>query len=69
MIHRLGTFAYAPQLYYAVDKQTGANAYFDVTSGNNQYYPATRGWDYTTGLGTPNLANFDQAEYNTLAGS
>ncbi len=66
-IQRLNTFGYAPQLYYAADKQAGGNAYFDVTSGNNLYYPATPGWDYATGLGTPNLANFDQAVSNTLA--
>jgi kumamolisin len=56
-----------PQLYYAVaDEKAGGNAYFDVTSGDNLYYPATPGWDFATGLGTPNLANFDQAVFNTL---
>jgi hypothetical protein len=66
-IQRLGTFGYSPRLYYAVaDRNAGANAYFDVTSGNNLYYHATPGWDYTTGLGTPNLASFDQAVSNTL---
>ncbi len=67
-IQHLGTFGYSPRLYYAVaDKHAGGNAYFDVTSGNNQYYHATPGWDYTTGLGTPNLASFDQGVSNTLA--
>ena len=61
-IQRLDTFGYSPRLYYAVaDSNAGGNAYFDVTSGNNLYYPATVGWDYPTGLGTPNLGNFDQA--------
>ncbi len=64
-MQRLGTFGYSPRFYYAVaDKHTGGNAYFDVTSGNNQYYPATTGWDYTTGLGTPNLPDFDEAVSN-----
>ncbi len=67
-IQHLGTFGYAPQLYYAVaDKHAGGNAYFNVTSGNNLYYPATTGWNYPTGLGTPNLVNFDQAVSSTLA--
>ena len=66
-MQHLNTFGYSPQLYYAADKQAGGNGYFDVTSGNNLYYPATPGWDYATGLGTPNLANFDQAVSNTLA--
>jgi subtilase family serine protease len=67
-IQRLGTFGYSPRFYYAVeDKNAGGNAYFDVTSGNNLYYPATPGWDYATGLGTPNITNFDRAVSNTLA--
>jgi subtilase family serine protease len=67
-IQRLGTFGYSPRFYYAVaDKNAGGNAYFDVTSGNNLYYPATPGWDYTTGLGSLNLAGFDQGASNTLA--
>jgi len=44
-IKRLGKFAYSPQLsYLAYDGNNGMNAYFDVTSGNNLYYPATPGW-------------------------
>ncbi len=67
-IQRLGTFGYSPRFYYAVaDKNIGGNAYFDVTSGNNLYYPATPGWDYPTGLGAPNLASFDQAVLKSLA--
>src|SRR5216683_6485783 len=34
----LRTFGYSPRLYYAVaDSNAGANAYFDVTNGNNLY--------------------------------
>jgi kumamolisin len=67
-IQHLRTFGYSPRFYYAVaDENAGGNAYFDVTSGNNLYYPATPGWDYSTGLGTPNLASFDQAALKTLA--
>ena len=66
-MQHLDTFGYAPQLYYAAYKQAGGNGYFDVTSGNNLYYPAAPGWDYPTGLGTPNLANLDQAVSSTLA--
>ncbi len=69
-IEHLHTFAYSPRLYYQVaEKEAGSHAYFDITSGNNQYYPATPGWDYTTGLGTPNLGDFDQAVSNMLASS
>jgi subtilase family serine protease len=67
-IQHLHTFGYSPQLYYTVaGKNAGGNAYFNVTSGNNLYYPATPGWNYATGLGTPNLVSFDQAVSSTLA--
>ncbi len=67
-IQHLRTFEYSPRFYYAVaDEHAGGNAYFDVTSGNNLYYPATPGWDYPTGLGAPNLASFDQAVLKSLA--
>ncbi len=67
-IQHLHTFGYSPQVYYAVaDKHASANAYFNVTSGNNLYYPATPGWNYPTGFGTPNLVSFDQAVSSTLA--
>jgi kumamolisin len=66
-IAHVGIVGYGPQLYYAVaDEKAGGNAYFDVTQGDNLYYPATSGWDFATGLGTPNLANFDQAVFMTL---
>jgi kumamolisin len=45
-IAHVGIVGYGPQLYYAVaDENAGGNAYFDVTSGDNLYYPATPGWD------------------------
>jgi kumamolisin len=66
-IAHVGIVGYGPQLLYAVaDEKAGGKAYFDVTSGDNLYYPAAPGWDFATGLGTPNLANFDQAVFNTL---
>jgi len=58
-IKQLGKFAYSPQLFYlADDGNNDIKAYYDVTGGNYLYYPATPGWDYAPGLGTPNIANF-----------
>ena len=66
-IEHVGIVGSGPKLYYAVaDENSGGNAYFDITRGDNLYYPATPGWDFATGLGTPNLANFDQAVFITL---
>jgi subtilase family serine protease len=53
-----------PALYsIANDPAKYANDFFDVTVGDNHVdgdaasYPATPGWDPSTGLGTPNAAN------------
>jgi subtilase family serine protease len=52
-----------PALYRIANGQNYANDFYDVTTGNNQAvstipgYPATKGWDPVTGLGTPNAAN------------
>jgi subtilase family serine protease len=52
-----------PALYeLAASPAAYASDFFDVTTGNNQAfpavpgYPATAGWDPVTGLGTPNAA-------------
>jgi hypothetical protein len=53
--------AYSPRMFYlAAGKNDGMQPFYDVTRGNNLYYPATPGWDYPSGLGTPNLADFYQ---------
>jgi kumamolisin len=59
LMQKKQTFVYSPQIFYQVAQHSsGANPYFDVTKGNNLYYSATPGWDYATGLGTPNLPTF-----------
>jgi Subtilase family len=59
LIQQIGKFTASPQLFYMVAQgMNGMHPYFDVTRGNNLYYPATPGWDYSTGLGTPNLWDF-----------
>lgn len=55
---------YGPGIFYQVAQHAASQhlqPYFDVTEGNNLYYPATAGWDYATGLGTPNLPNFTRS--------
>jgi kumamolisin len=52
---------FGPTLFYQVARN-GVNSqsppYTDVTQGDNLYYPATRNWDFASGLGTPNLHDF-----------
>ncbi len=66
MIQQLHTFNYGSQMFYTVaNKANGTQPYYDVTRGNNLYYPAGSGWDFATGLGTPNLPSF----YQTMSGA
>ena len=49
-----------------------APALHDVTAGTNLYYPATVGWDFATGLGTPDVAaladDYEWYERQVMAG-
>lgn len=59
MIRQLSRFAYSPRLFYQEARASGGmRPFYDVTHGDNLYYPATPGWDFASGLGTPNLADF-----------
>src|SRR6266487_4264911 len=59
MIRQMSKFGYSPRLFYLESSSNnGMRPFYDVTRGNNLYYPATPGWDYPTGLGTPNMADF-----------
>ncbi len=59
LIQQIGKFTASPQLFYIVEQGwPGLHPFYDVTQGNNLYYPATPGWDYSSGLGTPNLGDF-----------
>jgi len=67
LIQQIGKFTASPQLFYVVAQgMSGMQPYYDVTRGNNLYYPATPGWDYATGLGTPNLWDFYMVLCNKL---
>jgi kumamolisin len=66
-IHKLANLPSTAQQFYSVaDQSGGTNPYYDVTRGNNLYYPATPGWDFSSGLGTPNLAAFYQVISNNF---
>ncbi|MDQ6661250.1 MAG: S53 family peptidase, partial [Chloroflexota bacterium] len=67
LMQQVSKYAYSPRMFYvAATNNGGSNPYYDVTRGNNLHYPATSGWDYPTGLGTPNLADFYQAITNNI---
>ena len=67
LIKQVHQFDFSPRLFYLVaNSKDGLRPYFDITQGNNLYYTATPGWDYATGLGTPNLADFYQVLARSL---
>ncbi|EFH86546.1 S53 family peptidase [Ktedonobacter racemifer] len=45
-----------PEFYRLANKAGSNQPYTDITQGDNLFYPATKGWDYTTGWGSPNFA-------------
>ena len=67
-LHALGFLN--PALYQIAAHPTPYPAFHDVTQGNNLYYPATPGYDMTTGLGTPDVWNLarDLEAYQRGAG-
>ncbi len=50
-----GTLGFAGPVIYGAGTRS---AYHDITLGSNGLYPATPGWDYDTGLGTPDITAF-----------
>lgn len=47
----------APILYRLASTRQPYPPFHDVVAGGNRYYRAGRGWDYATGLGSPNVWN------------
>lgn len=44
-----------PTMYMLANHPGSFHPYTDITRGNNLFYPATTGWDYSTGWGSPNF--------------
>ncbi len=56
-----GYYLAGPAAFYALARQySNTHPFYDVVKGDNLYYQTTPGWDYVTGLGTPNLAGIYQ---------
>ena len=55
----LSTAGFANPALYDFGEHPGglpAPAFHDITQGTNLYYPAAPGWDFATGLGSPDVA-------------
>jgi kumamolisin len=44
-----------PTIYSLANHPGAFHPFTDITSGNNLFYPASKGWDYATGWGSPNF--------------
>jgi kumamolisin len=44
-------------LYAIAARPEPMPGFHDIALGTNRYYPATTGWDFATGLGSPNVDN------------
>jgi subtilase family serine protease len=59
--HGVGRLGFVDPLLYGIASRPERVAGFhDVTTGTNRYYPATAGWDFATGLGSPDVYNLAQ---------
>jgi subtilase family serine protease len=54
-IRRLGFVD--PTLYAIASSPQPFTPFHDITVGANRFYPATAGWDFATGLGSPDVYN------------
>ena len=54
-----------PALYRMAARRD--SPFHDVTKGGNRYYDATPGWDFVTGVGTPNVARLADRMLDELA--
>jgi len=60
---RAGPLGFVAPLLYRIaasDSRT-APAFHDVVLGGDRLHDATEGWDYSTGLGSPDVANLAEA--------
>ena len=51
----------APHFYRIASSNVRFGAFHDVTIGGNRHYDAGPGWDFATGLGSPNVYNLARA--------
>jgi subtilase family serine protease len=56
--HGVGQLGFVDPILYAIAASPQqAPPFHDITMGANRYYPASPGWDFATGLGSPEVAN------------
>ena len=66
--HGKTLFGSVPEIYTIANHPGSFHSFNDITRGNNLFYRATPGWDYTTGWGSPNFNAILQSELNRQVG-
>lgn len=56
--HHKHSVGASPTFYQVANKHGKYTPFFDVTQGDNVYYPATAGYDLASGWGAPNILDF-----------
>lgn len=56
------SFGGVPEIYTLANHPGRFHPFNDITHGDNLFYDATPGWDYTTGWGSPNFNDILQIE-------
>ncbi len=60
--HGKTTLGSVPEFWSLANHPGKFHPYTDIVNGSNLFYPATRGWDYATGWGSPNFNDIAQIE-------
>ena len=60
-----GRLGYLNPILYRIASRD-PSAFHDVTKGGNRLYNATEGWDYATGLGSPDVSRLADAIVDEL---
>ncbi len=70
LVRTTGYYVAGPAVLYTLaSKYAGTKPFYDIVKGTNLYYPATPGWDFTTGLGSPNMAGVYQGLQQLVQGA
>ena len=61
--HGAGKLPYLNPVFYRFGRTPSIArlVFHDITKGSNRFHPATRGWDFATGWGTPDVMRLADA--------
>lgn len=70
LVSTTGYYVAGPAVLYTLATRYASHKpFYDILTGNNLYYQATPGWDFTSGLGTPNMAGIYQGLKQLVQGT